>query len=158
MVTRRISPTGRRGRAGYTLIELLVVLTIIGTIAALAIPLGRNALPGLAIRSAAEDVVGAARQARARAVHSGRMDWIEIDLAAGRYRGRQGEWIDLPAGTSISMIAADNQVLATDRARVAFQPDGSSTGGLVEFGTDDRAYRIEVDWFDGSVTIDTVDR
>ena len=154
MATRRTSrsadPAGRR--AGFTLVELLVVLTIAAGLAAMAIPLGRAALPGLSLRAAAEGVATEARLARAEAIRRGSDGWIEFDLAGRRYRRAGEAWKSVPAEFGFGVSVAESE-RAGPVGRIRFMPDGGSTGGRALLTHSEAGYAVAVDWLTGAVAL-----
>lgn len=155
MATRPISRSADpRGRAaGFTLIEMLTVLVVLGAVAALAIPAGRGALPGAQARAAAGAVAAEARLARETALRSGRESWIEVDLAARRFRRAGGDWAALPAGVSLRLETAESERAGVAGGRIRFLPEGGATGGRIALGAGGRDWIVEVDWLDGAVAL-----
>src|SRR5215813_1320505 len=65
----RTSPTGEATAGpGFTLIELLVVLAILGLVVVLGTPAFQRVLPGMQLKSSAQAVVAALREARGLAI------------------------------------------------------------------------------------------
>jgi general secretion pathway protein H len=64
-----------------------------------------------------------------------------------------GRWISLPADLSVSVTTARGAAGA-NLARVAFFPDGSSTGGHVFLRRDDLSYDVAVDWLTGQTSVE----
>ena len=144
-------------RAGFTLVELLVVLSIAAGLAAMAIPLGRAALPGLSLRAAAEGVATEARLARSEAIRRGYEGWIEFDLEAGRYRRAGGDWRTVPTEFGFGVSVAEES-RGGPVGRIRFLPDGGSTGGRALLTSPDAGYAVSVDWLTGAVALAPIDR
>lgn len=62
---------------GFTIVELMIVITIMGIVAALAIPSFGNTIKNHQMRSTADNYYAAIRYARAEAVRTGRSISIE---------------------------------------------------------------------------------
>lgn len=124
---------------GFTLIELLVVLAILGALLAM-LPTGLGAaLPGLRFHAAARELALALRAARVQAVVGGSARSVALDGAG------------LPSGTT---LALDRRAGSDAPPVVRFYPDGSSSGAVIRLVQGSRAYRIEVDWLTGRVSLD----
>ena len=82
----------RRGRDGFTLIELLAVVAMFALIAGLVAPL-LHLGGGRAARREADDLAGAVEFARQRAVMTGRVHRVVMDLDRGQH---WIEWVPPP--------------------------------------------------------------
>jgi len=149
----RIAKAGR-GQRGFTLIEVIVVLGIIAMIAMLAAPRLGSLGPGLKLRAAAEELRGDIRRIRNTALRENRETVLMVDLNSESWGDVRSRWTgQAPAGTELAMVIARQEQLSDTEGGVRFYPDGSSTGGTVTLTRGDRALRVTVDWFDGSVSI-----
>ncbi|MCX8097690.1 MAG: GspH/FimT family protein [Casimicrobiaceae bacterium] len=152
----------RRAR-GFTLVELLVVLVLVALIVALAPPLWGSARATSEHRSAARAVAHMLRLARSEAV-ARRVDVpVEFDLAAREVRLASGSAaaeggrlraIKLPERLVIELTTTQAETQSSERGSIRFYPDGGSTGGRVTLRSGARAYRVDIDWFSGRVSID----
>lgn len=148
------SVAGPVGCRGFTLIELLVVLTLIAVIATLAAPRLDRVAPGVELRAAADALRADLRRARSLAIRDNRDAWVLIDVEQGVWGANGGAaGGEAPRGSEMSIVVAMQERLDDARGRVRFFPDGTSTGGSATLRRGDRAYRVEVDWFDGRVSV-----
>lgn len=131
-------PTNRNG---FTLIETIVVLVILG----LALIIAAGFLPHrnttLELSSATEQVTGALRLARSKALTESRP--IPFAVTPGGHGFR----ID-KATTTLG-----SAVIEAHPAALIFAPDGSATAGVVSVSIGDRQRVISIDWFTGRVTV-----
>ena len=72
-------------RGGFTLIELIAVVTIIAVVIGVSISRLDFLVPEYALRGAAREVGSMLKQARTRAVGTGKDVYVEFDLSEGRY-------------------------------------------------------------------------
>ena len=141
--------------AGYTLLELMAVLAIMSLAAALVLPRVGVGGEQLALRSAAIQLAAGLRAARTQAMSSSRETALIVDLAARRY------WADgavkarsLPRGIGVATGHSLGHAIATERAAVRFQPDGSASGGWIGLRSKTQAADITVDWLTGATRIE----
>jgi general secretion pathway protein H len=139
---------------GFTLLELLVVMAVLSLLLTTVPPLLSRALPGAELRGAAQQVTAGLRQARGRAIATGRDTALVLDLEA---RWFQVEGVQrrrpLPEGVGLRLTTAESEVAARRRGRVRFYPDGSSSGGRIILARAGRRWVVDVDWLTGRVTL-----
>ena len=63
---------------------------------------------------------------------------------------REGE---LPDAVALRVITARGESPAQDVAAVRFFPDGAATGGRIVLSIDEAAWRVDVGWLTGEVTL-----
>ena len=135
----------RRAR-GFTLLELLVVIALMAMAFGLVSFSVGQGLQAARERQVMREMVGALRQARLQAVLSGAPAVLSLDLQRRTFQvpgQRPGQW---PADMGVQLTSASEL-----GARVAFYPDGSSSGGNLLLMRDGRQWRIDVGWLTGSV-------
>jgi len=133
--------------AGFTLTELLVVLAIIGLLIAAAPVLIQSALPGLRSLAAARSLADDLRMARGLAVSRGVATRVNFDPAHQVYTIDPGHSRHhLPNSIAFS--------LPPGRTTIEFEPDGSSSGGVVLVGEGVARHRIVTEWTSGRTTVD----
>lgn len=141
-------------QAGFTLIELLIGLAILGLMLSAAPALLGKAVPGVEARGAAREMAAGLRAARGQAIASNRETAVILDVEGGVYRVEgEAKARRLPAGIGISLLTAEEQRLDASTARIAFFPDGGSSGGRVRLAQAGRQYEVRVDWLTGRVAV-----
>jgi general secretion pathway protein H len=131
--------TSATGNRGFTLLELLVVLAIMVLLAG-AWPFAAPRLfPAQQLRNEGQRLIAALRSTRATARISGAPQSVEL-LGAGEAYQTSSEPHQLPTG----VIARMRNVEALRPVGVKFFPDGSSTGGVIDFKLANRTVSVEV--------------
>ena len=61
--------------------------------------------------------------------------------------------VQLSDKLELQLYTVEKELTSDKVAAIRFYPDGSSTGGRVTIGKDDRKFEIDVDWLTGRVRI-----
>lgn len=152
-----LSATGDKHQAGFTLVEMLVVLAIMACMIGMVPVLIAAGRPGLEARAEARMLAHDMQTARFRAMEGGVETALILDGGAARYRITPGgpERI-LPAPAALQFQAAQPSWAGrpSGKGRIAFFPDGSSSGGTILLGPPQSRHQITVHWLTGRVSID----
>ncbi len=132
-----------------------------GLLLALAAPRFHNIVPGFELQSSTRELAAALRETRSRALERGDPAVLVLDLAQRRYgpggsggAGGSSRSKALPGDIVLeALTAAEDISEETRRAQFRFFPDGSATGGRITLSRGERAYRIDIDWLTGRVSI-----
>jgi general secretion pathway protein H len=126
---------------GLSLIEVLVVVALIAVIAGLAASVMGRALPGQQLRGAAREIAGQLRFTRAQAIATGREQTFRVDVIERRWQA---------AGQREGQVPEELELIAT----TARQPQAqAATGGRFVLKRGNAAWRIDVAWLTGEVTL-----
>ena len=142
----------RRAR-GFSLVEMVVVVALFAAIAAIGAAVVGRALPGQQLRTTARDLAADLRYTRARAIASGREQLFVFAPDQRRWQAadeRTGRW---PESLEASATTARGIGEDARTAAVRFFPDGSASGGRFVFHYGDAAWRVDVAWLTGEVTL-----
>jgi prepilin-type N-terminal cleavage/methylation domain-containing protein len=165
----------RRGAGGFTLVELMVVVVIVGLMVGIAATRLDFMVPKYRLRGAAREVAGVFKQARSRAVGSGKDVYVELDLPRGTYwilvafpkPAEPGQDVDpgaleyqpllekrLPEGVKfVDVIQGTKERIETGRARLKVSPFGSSSHMIVNLkNEDDKDLALRMNGLTGAVT------
>jgi general secretion pathway protein H len=150
----RTSPTGEAtGGPGFTLVELLVVLAILGLVIAAGTPAFERVLPGMELKSSAQTVVAALREARGLAIGRNAEVALVVDLDNRALQLGDSPPVRLARGLGIRLLTASGEIIGAGSGRIRFYPDGTSTGGRVTLALNNRVYHVDVDWLTGAVAL-----
>ena len=121
----------RGGKRGFTLIELMVVIVLISILTAMIIPEMRGTFQDALLRSTARKLVDILTLANSRAITTGTLHVVQLDLRGGRYRiakgARGAEEIGNAAAQEVSGGQGDIDSRISVRVRkVADGPDEES--------------------------------
>jgi general secretion pathway protein H len=147
------SPAKQRRPAGFTLIELLVVITIMGLALALIAGHGPMRSAGLEENGTAADLAGGLREARADAIAQNKQVVLTVDIATHRWRIDKGAERTIPAQFALSVLTVKGETRGGKLAGIVFEPDGSSTGGQINFDDGMRKFAVNIDWLTGNVRV-----
>ena len=141
---------------GFTLLELMVVMVIAVAFVGLVVPRFGALLPGLELKGAARDVAAALRYARGRAIAMRSEVALVIDVKSGKYRIEgtpDDREMSLGRNTAVRLLTGRSELRSENVGAITFFPDGSSTGGQVTLSAGNRAFKVDVLWINGKVTI-----
>ena len=138
---------------GMSLLELLMVLVLVATLAGIGATVIGRQLPGRELHDAARTVAGELRFARARAIATGRPQVFVIDVNTRSWQGADNRQGTLPEGLDVVATKALEERPARDQAAVRFFPEGAATGGRIVIKRGEAAWRVDVAWLTGEVTL-----
>lgn len=138
---------------GMSLLELMIVVALIATLAGIGAMVVGRSLPGRELHDAARTVAGELRFARARAIATGRPQVFVIDVDSRQWQGADQRQGSLPEGLDVVATTALEERPARGQAAVRFFPEGASTGGRIVIRRDQAAWRVDVAWLTGEVTL-----
>lgn len=140
---------------GFTLLEILVVIVIIAAVVAISPPLWSSGVSAAEHRATTRAIAQTLRLARSEAVAKRTDVGVEFNLQNHTWQlpgGRsQGKW---PATMELQLVTTAAETVDEAHAYVRFYADGGSTGGRVTLKVKDRAYRVDINWLTGHVSID----
>jgi general secretion pathway protein H len=134
--------------SGFTLIELLVVLAVMAAVTALFLPRVFTGTAGAELRAATHEMTAALAGTRSVAIAGNRVAAVIIDPAARRYR-EPGREHRVSERVSVAWHGVAASGSGGDQVAIYFFPDGSSSGGEIDFATGAARASVTIDWFTG---------
>lgn len=153
--------SSRVRQTGFTLLELLVVLVLLGIIAVLVAPGLGGSLENGKLKTASRELLAALRVQRSEAIAQGRIITLRFTSDESNYR-IDGEPVNLSEGLSVVYQSATGAVSqgvqgsalpVTGNNDLAFYPDGSSSGALLQLRLGEGLRYIRIDWLTGAVSL-----
>lgn len=143
-----------KDRNGFTLIELLVVLAIMAMLLVITVPPVLSVLPHVELKSGAQQVASALREARSRAILYNTEVVFSIDIQSHYFQiSGDKQPHPLPRNVALSLYTAQQELVGDNLGSIRFFPDGSSTGGRVGLSSAKDSYYVTVNWLTGRVEI-----
>jgi general secretion pathway protein H len=131
----------------------VVVIALIAAATALVAGLLSVGLPGQQLRSAAREVAGQLRYARAQAIASGEPQTFVLDAATREWQGPKRRHGELPKAIEVIAVGAREAQTGPNAASYRFFPDGASTGGNIRLRRGSAEWRVDIDWLTGEVAL-----
>lgn len=151
---RKPAPNRGAGEGGFTLFEMLVALAVLALVVVTVASLGPRRSSSLAFEAAARNLVNELKAVRIEAIAGNRDAVLIVDVDAKSYWPEgTGRRTLLPPEVGLETTTGDGDVLAGNRARFRFAPDGSGSGGHIVLKADGRRADIGVDWLTGRITL-----
>ena len=142
-----------RREGGFTLLELLLVLIILAMAYSIASPVVANLGAG-DLKSSARTIAVALKRARNDAISTRQEVPLTFNLEERTLTlASEPKPIKLPPKLDLQLYTVEKELTSEKVAAVRFYPDGSSTGGRVTIGRDDRKFEVDIDWLTGRVHI-----
>ena len=135
--------------AGFTLLEMLVALTILGLVAAIAVPALTRPSDGVKLSAAAREITGALRLARSAAIARNNEQVLLIDVERRSYTASFAAERRFPADIQAKLKVAEPERISASRGGIRFFADGSSTGGEVVLSLREWHVKLCVHWLTG---------
>lgn len=146
--------SGVRASRGFTLLELIIVLAI--SVLGFAV-ISSNLTSGqqsTRLQIAAQDLASALRYARGQALLKNRPVGVTLNLTDNSYRiDDRLKVFKLEPDIALSVVVAEEELVAGQEGSIRFFGDGSSTGGRITLEWGKQTRRVDVNWITGRVTI-----
>lgn len=153
--------SGRNGDCprAFTLVELLVVIALLAVAATVIVPRMGRSIGQRGLVEAAYRLERTARTVRELAISRRQVCAVDLDLDAGAYgvamasssgevNAVQASWLKqerLPDGVRFGRVQlADGRVMTDGTQRILFQPDGTSSGAVVQLVAQGGQYLVAI--------------
>lgn len=136
--------------------EILIVLMILALIASITLVYLPGRQNATRLEVLAGDIALSLSQTRILALRSHQDAFFRMNLAERSYWQESAtqfgpEPTFIPEGVEVEIHTAQSELESSTISAIRFFPDGSSTGGYIRIKTDNKAYRISVNWLTGRV-------
>lgn len=148
-----VRPCASGRSPGFTLLEVLVVLVIIAMATALAAMAFSGGIDGMRLRSSSKEIAAQLRYTRTQAIATGQPQRFTIDPRGHRWQGPGNRRGKIPQSLGVDFIGAREVQPRAGEGGILFFPDGASTGGRVQLSVKRAAWRIDVSWLTGEVSL-----
>lgn len=139
---------------GFTLLELLVVLMVMVLgLSVVGVNLSQRS-DGTRLQASATELMSALRYARGQALGSQKEVTLNLDLATNSYTiSSRGKRRFLGKNIAITLTTAQRDIDHSQKGKIRFFPDGSSTGGRIILQQDRLKWQLDINWLTGHVEI-----
>ncbi len=144
----------RAGCGGFTLVELIVALCIAALVVGLALPALSGVVARAELRSTVGELAAALRDARGRAITTGKTTSLVVETETRRFGiagGSKSHVFD--DDLEVKLVTAELDPSRPDVSEVRFFPDGTSSGAEIGVALDRKSYLVRVEWLTGRVII-----
>ena len=134
--------------SGFTLIELLIVLAIMAAASVLFATYLGTGTAGAELRAATRELAASLNETRSDAIAGNRIATLTLDAAAHSYRDAR-RFHRISGRLSLAYRGLVPAGGDGKEASIYFFPDGSSSGGEIDFAAGTAREGVSVDWFTG---------
>jgi len=146
--------TNRNKNKGFTLIEIIVALVIVGMILTIVPLLLPNVIASTETKAAVRELAAGLKYARSQSITKQKETTLMLDVEKKFYQvDKRQKKLKLPDDTQLTLVTARSEQHSQDQASIRFFPDGSSTGGRINLGNDNKMYSIDINWLTGKIKI-----
>ncbi|HXQ52422.1 MAG TPA: GspH/FimT family pseudopilin [Stellaceae bacterium] len=135
-----------RSSHGFTLVELLLVMAIMAAVTTLFLTKVTTGTNSAELRAATREMTAALAETRSLAIAGNRVTAVVIAADARHYREPRREHLVPPR---LAVAFSGVVPLAAGAGAIYFFPDGSSSGGEIDFAAGPASAAVHVDWFTG---------
>lgn len=144
---------GPRRATGFSMIEMLVVVVMIAAVGVLSVGVLGGGMDRIRLNSAAKELAGQLRFARAQAIATGTPQRFLLDPRRHAWEGARGRKGTLHESLEVSFTGAREVQPAEDVGAIVFFGDGASTGGRIRVGLRGAGWNVDVAWLTGEVRL-----
>ncbi len=142
--------------SGFSLLEMLLVLGLIAIASTLAAMALTGGLEGIRLRSSAKEIASQLRYTRAQAIATGQPQRFAIDPAARTWIAPNDKSGRIQKSLAVEFTGAREAQARAGEGGILFFTDGASTGGRIQLRARQAAWRVDVAWLTGEVTLSPV--
>ena len=155
IVSTQRRATHVEGKAsGFTLLEMLLVVMLVALMFAMVPRMLGSGVSGAELKSNVRAIAAAMKMARDSAINTRREAFVTVNVESREFTTTvDAKTHKLNEQLTLKLFTAQADQIAPQVASFRFYPDGSSNGGRVSVGANEREFTIDVDWLTGRVTV-----
>lgn len=146
--------TQRMRSHGFSLLELMLVVLLIALIFTMVPRMLGTGVSGAELKSSVRALNSAMKLARDAAINTRREAYVTINVETREFTTTfESRTHKLNDQLTLKLFTSQADQLDQATASFRFYPDGSSNGGRVTVGANEREFAIDIDWLTGRSSI-----
>lgn len=140
--------------SGFSLLELMLVLLLIALMFTMVPRMMGTGVSGAELKSSVRALNSAMKLARDAAINTRREAYVTVNVETREFTTTfESRTHKLNEQLTLKLFTSQADQLDQSTASFRFYPDGSSNGGRVTVGANEREFAIDIDWLTGRSSI-----
>lgn len=144
----------RMRSSGFSLLELMLVVLLIALMFTMVPRMMGTGVSGAELKSSVRALNSAMKLARDAAINTRREAYVTVNVETREFTTTfESRTHKLNEQLTLKLFTSQADQLDQSTASFRFYPDGSSNGGRVTVGVNEREFAIDIDWLTGRSSI-----
>ncbi len=144
----------RMRSSGFSLLELMLVVLLIALMFTMVPRMMGTGVSGAELKSSVRALNSAMKLARDAAINTRREAYVTVNVETREFTTTfESRTHKLNEQLTLKLFTSQADQLDQSTASFRFYPDGSSNGGRVTVGANEREFAIDIDWLTGRSSI-----
>lgn len=144
----------RMRSSGFSLLELMLVVLLIALMFTMVPRMMGTGVSGAELKSSVRALNSAMKLARDAAINTRREAYVTVNVETREFTTTfESRTHKLNEQLTLKLFTSQADQLDQATASFRFYPDGSSNGGRVTVGANEREFAIDIDWLTGRSSI-----
>ncbi|MCE2989949.1 MAG: GspH/FimT family pseudopilin [Burkholderiales bacterium] len=144
----------RMRSSGFSLLELMLVVLLIALMFTMVPRMMGTGVSGAELKSSVRALNSAMKLARDAAINTRREAYVTVNVETREFTTNfESRTHKLNEQLTLKLFTSQADQLDQSTASFRFYPDGSSNGGRVTVGANEREFAIDIDWLTGRSSI-----